>query len=107
VLGDMGELGATAREAHRQTGRLVAELGLDFLFALGELADEVVAGALDAGMRRERAVASRDPAELAALVREVLRGSDWVLVKGSRAMRMERIAQALTEPAATSPAETA
>ena len=39
VLGDMGELGETADEAHRAAGRLVAELGLDFLFALGPRAE--------------------------------------------------------------------
>ena len=38
VLGDMGELGDAALEAHRATGKLVAELGLDHLFALGQFA---------------------------------------------------------------------
>jgi UDP-N-acetylmuramoyl-tripeptide--D-alanyl-D-alanine ligase len=40
VLGDMGELGAMGSEAHRQTGRLTARLGIDQLFALGELAEQ-------------------------------------------------------------------
>jgi len=97
VLGDMGELGATAPAAHRAAGRLAAELGLELLFALGEHAGAVVAGAVEAGMPAERAVASRDPAELADRVRAVLRGGEWVLVKGSRSMRMERIVQALAQ----------
>ena len=95
VIGDMGELGATAREAHRAAGRLAAELGLDFVFALGEHAGEVVAGALEGGMDRARAISSRDADEITARIRAVLRGSDRVLVKGSRAMRMERIVEAL------------
>jgi hypothetical protein len=45
-----------------------------------------------------RAFASKDPAELSARLREGLRDGDCVLVKGSRAMRMERIVQALTRP---------
>jgi UDP-N-acetylmuramyl pentapeptide synthase len=98
VLGDMGELGATAKAAHRAAGRLAAELGLELLFALGALSGEVVAGAIEAGMDAERTFASQDPVELAARVRALLRGSDWVLVKGSRSMRMERIVQALAQP---------
>ena len=65
VLGDMGELGATARDAHREAGRLAAELGIDFVFALGQHADEVVAGAIAGGLPRERAIAGSDHADLA------------------------------------------
>jgi UDP-N-acetylmuramoyl-tripeptide--D-alanyl-D-alanine ligase len=102
VLGDMGELGAAAPAAHRGAGRLVATLGLDFVFALGAHAERVVAGAVDAGLAPERAVAARDHAELAARVRAVLRDGDWVLVKGSRSMQMERVVAALTGAAAES-----
>lgn len=98
VLGDMGELGPMARAAHRAAGKLAADLGIDLLFALGESADEVVAGALAAGMRPERVTASRDAAELIPCIRGALRPGDWVLVKGSRSMRMERIVQALSQP---------
>lgn len=97
VLGDMAELGEEAARAHRATGRLVAELGLDFLFAVGELAGEVARGALESGMRPDRVHAGRDVAETAARVLEILRGNDWVLVKGSRTMRMERIVSAIAE----------
>ncbi|HSJ97120.1 MAG TPA: hypothetical protein VLC53_08605, partial [Myxococcota bacterium] len=61
-------------------------------------ADEVTAGALEAGMAPGRAFASKDPAALSARLLERLRDGDCVLVKGSRAMRMERIVQALTRP---------
>jgi UDP-N-acetylmuramoyl-tripeptide--D-alanyl-D-alanine ligase len=98
VVGDMGELGAAAPAAHRAAGRLAAELRLELLFALGEHAVEVVAGAVEGGMAPERAFASRDPAELAGRVRAALRGGDRVLVKGSRSMRMERIVEALRRP---------
>jgi UDP-N-acetylmuramoyl-tripeptide--D-alanyl-D-alanine ligase len=97
VIGDMGELGDTAAGAHRATGRLAAELGLDFVFALGSFAGAVVAGALEGGLARDRAIEGRDHAELAARVAAVLRGSDWVLVKGSRSMKMERVVEALSQ----------
>jgi UDP-N-acetylmuramoyl-tripeptide--D-alanyl-D-alanine ligase len=95
VLGDMGELGETAQEAHRSAGRLVAELGLDYLFALGPHAEETARGARDAGMEPSRVRVSKDHDELGSALRAMLRGNDWVLVKGSRSMRMERVVQAL------------
>jgi len=97
VLGDMGELGETAGEAHRSTGRLVAELGIDFLYTLGSHARALAEGAREAGMRADRVREAGEPEELAASVREQLaRGTrDWVLVKGSRAMRMERVVELL------------
>jgi UDP-N-acetylmuramoyl-tripeptide--D-alanyl-D-alanine ligase len=112
VLGDMGELGATAPAAHRAAGRLAAELGVELLFAVGNHAGEVLAGAREAGLPAERGVAAGDAGELAERVRGALRGGDWVLVKGSRSMRMERIVQALAQsdragtavPAAGAPA---
>jgi UDP-N-acetylmuramoyl-tripeptide--D-alanyl-D-alanine ligase len=95
VLGDMGELGATADDAHRSAGRLVAELGIDFLFALGARAEQTARGALEGGMDPGRVHVGKDHTELGASLRRVLRGNDWVLVKGSRAMRMERVVEAL------------
>ncbi len=107
VLGDMGELGPIACEAHRATGQLAAGLGIELLFALGEFADEVVAGALAAGLRPECITASRDAAELIPRLRATLRADDWVLIKGSRSMRMERIVQALAQPEGTASLATA
>ena len=95
VLGDMGELGEASEEAHRAAGRLVAELGLDFLFALGPRAGETAGGALDAGMDPSRVHVGSDHEALGASLRQLLRGNDWVLVKGSRSMRMERVVEAL------------
>lgn len=95
VIGDMGELGPTAPAAHRGAGRLAAQLGLDCVFALGVHAGEVVAGAIEGGLAQGRAIEARDHDDLAARVRETLRDGDWVLVKGSRSMQMERIVAAL------------
>lgn len=95
VLGDMGELGATARNAHRDNGRLVAELGLDYLFALGKWAEETAGGAQEAGMDSGRIVVARDHDEIFEAISGVIQGDDWVLVKGSRAMQMEQVVNRL------------
>ena len=95
VLGDMLELGPTARDLHREVGSLVAERA-DWLFTLGELAREIAGGAVDSGLSRERCIAVENVDELVVKLRGILQPGDRVLVKGSRGMRMERIGAALS-----------
>jgi len=96
VLGDMGELGAESGPAHESVGRLVAELGIEFLFTLGDRARAIAEAAREAGMDPGRIHVGRDHEQTRARIADVLQGNDWVLVKGSRAMRMERVVEGLT-----------
>jgi UDP-N-acetylmuramoyl-tripeptide--D-alanyl-D-alanine ligase len=96
VLGDMRELGALSLESHRQVGRDVARRRVDVLITLGPLAADMAASAGEAGM--PRVVHTLEPGEaLAALRREMAPGA-VVLIKGSRALEMERIVDALAAP---------
>lgn len=95
VLGDMGELGDCAAAAHRSAGELAAALKLDGFFALGRFAETAAAAARAAGMAATAARACDSHAEAAAHAGRELAAGDWVLVKGSRAMRMERVVEAL------------
>ncbi len=95
VLGDMGELGGSADAAHRGAGALVAELGLDYLFALGRFASEIADGATRAGMDPHRVHVGASHDETSQELQRILQGNDWVLVKGSRSMQMERVVEAL------------
>ncbi len=102
VLGDMLELGPGGPEAHRRIGRLVAELEYSHLGTRGELAAEMASGAVQAGFDRDRVMQARQQEELAAwlagLVRKKeLRRGDWILLKGSRGMRMEEVLAALEQ----------
>jgi UDP-N-acetylmuramoyl-tripeptide--D-alanyl-D-alanine ligase len=96
VLGDMAELGDEAESEHRAVGRLVAELGIEFLFALGPHGRHLAQAAIEAGMDPARVHVGRDHEETSARVAEILQGNDWVLVKGSRSMRMERVVERLS-----------
>jgi UDP-N-acetylmuramoyl-tripeptide--D-alanyl-D-alanine ligase len=84
ILGEMAELGPTAPDYHREVGELVSELGIEVVLGVGELArdygGEWVADAADA--------AERAP--------ELVQPGDVVLVKGSRAVGLEVVAEALT-----------
>jgi UDP-N-acetylmuramoyl-tripeptide--D-alanyl-D-alanine ligase len=99
VLGDMGELGDVTPDAHREAGRLAASLGIDRLYALGEYATELARGAIEAGMDPSHVHVSRSWEETGELVSADLTARDRVLVKGSRAMRMERIVEQLSHAA--------
>ena len=49
------------------------------------------------GMQRERVHVGGSHEQVASALRELLQGNDWVLVKGSRSMKMERVVEALAE----------
>ncbi len=91
VLGDMKELGASAPEAHREAGRFAAASGIDRLLTLGEDAEILAREAQDRGMGPHQVTVFREPADLAAALKELTRPGDLILIKGSRAMKMERI----------------
>jgi UDP-N-acetylmuramoyl-tripeptide--D-alanyl-D-alanine ligase len=82
VLGEMAELGPGAAEFHREVGRQAAELGIEVI-AVGALAR-------DYGGRHVA-----DAQAAAAIVADVLRPGDVVLVKGSRSVGLEAVAEKL------------
>jgi UDP-N-acetylmuramoyl-tripeptide--D-alanyl-D-alanine ligase len=96
VLGDMAELGAGAAAHHREVGAAAGRAGVQILVAVGPLARNYLAGAR--GVEVTRWALSLD--EGVAALREVLRPGDCVLVKGSRAMGLEAVADALAAVAA-------
>lgn len=100
VCGDMRELGDEATALHRELGTEVVTLcGADLLLACGDHAEDVVAGARAAGMPGDRTIACREPLDAVPHVRRVLGNGDVLLIKGSRAVAIERVAAALQSPA--------
>jgi UDP-N-acetylmuramoyl-tripeptide--D-alanyl-D-alanine ligase len=92
VLGDMAELGASAPGYHREIGHLARSIGVSTLVAVGEDARAYLEGG--AGIRDARWAASAD--EAVAVVEDAVEPGDAVLVKGSRAVGLEVVADALT-----------
>jgi murE/murF fusion protein len=106
LLGDMLELGHDAEMAHTEMGRLAAALGYDQLAVTGSFAGQVVSGACSKGMSEEKALVFSSTLGIADWIySEMLQGrvtkGDWLLVKGSRGMRMEEVLQELERRFAT------
>ncbi|MDP9383093.1 MAG: UDP-N-acetylmuramoyl-tripeptide--D-alanyl-D-alanine ligase [Chloroflexota bacterium] len=94
VLGDMAELGDYAPEGHRTVGARAAEV-CSLLYAVGPLSRETALAAEGAGLD-PACVRRVDTAEEALHeLRNVLREGDMVLLKGSRAMALDKLAGAL------------
>lgn len=94
ILGDMLELGPDAEALHRALGR-EAGARLAGLAVVGNFADAVVAGARDAGLSAEHAVVAASPEAAAAALAPWTAAGDWILVKASRGIRLERAVEAL------------
>ena len=92
VVGDMLELGTGAVEAHREVGRLAADAGVDELVAVGGHGPDLVAGFAASG-RPARYWA--DKFEAAAELAPRLGALDVVLVKASRGIGLETVAERL------------
>jgi UDP-N-acetylmuramoyl-tripeptide--D-alanyl-D-alanine ligase len=100
VLGDMGEVGSQGPAFHHEIGKYAAQCGIEHFITIGSLTQE-----------SHRAYLSNRPAGDARhfddmdslnteLVQNLCKFDDrnlYILVKGSRFMRMERVAQALVK----------
>jgi UDP-N-acetylmuramoyl-tripeptide--D-alanyl-D-alanine ligase len=91
VLGDMAELGPGAASYHREVGAAASRAGVDVLLAVGPLARSYLDGARGVPDTRWAPTVEQG---LAAL-RRLLQPGDCVLVKGSRAMGLEAIGEAV------------
>lgn len=96
VCGDMVELGSKAPLLHARLGNQVVNIaGADLLIACGEHACHVVGGAQAAGLPAGRAIACKTPEDALPYLGQAIVPGDVVLLKGSRAMAMERIIDSL------------
>jgi UDP-N-acetylmuramoyl-tripeptide--D-alanyl-D-alanine ligase len=101
VLGDMLELGEASQRAHEELGKLAAAC-IDRLYVMGEMADAVVRGALEGGLAPGSIVKASDHAELLTNLLSFMENGDYILVKGSRGMKMEAVAEAIRNARNTS-----
>ncbi|MFC1612907.1 UDP-N-acetylmuramoyl-tripeptide--D-alanyl-D-alanine ligase [Patescibacteria group bacterium] len=95
VLGDMLELGNYTEDAHKRVGRAVVDSGIDVLVTVGEKARDIAREAKKNGMDRNCVYSFTNIKEAGIFLQDRIQEGDLILVKGSQAMRMEKIVKEL------------
>jgi UDP-N-acetylmuramoyl-tripeptide--D-alanyl-D-alanine ligase len=97
ICGHMGELGARSESLHAELGRSITQAGVDVLLTVGELTKVVAAAAKAESPDAIRVGYFADTTGLCNNLQKWLRQDDIILVKGSRAARLETVVAKLRE----------
>ena len=96
VLGDMLELGEISARAHYDIGKFAVLKDIDYIIAVGEYAQNIALGAVEAGADRGRVRSFAGNRQAIDFLADFLKEGDTMLVKGSRGMKMEEIVNQFT-----------
>lgn len=95
IIGNMLELGKYSKKAHEEVGQLIAKSNISVLFTVGKMAGYVAKGAIKNGLSKNRVFITRNKQEITRKMLNMIEKGDLVLIKGSRAMKMEEIVKRL------------
>jgi UDP-N-acetylmuramoyl-tripeptide--D-alanyl-D-alanine ligase len=96
ICGDMAELGDSEQSLHRQLGEQIAKAGVNLLITLGNLASIAAESAKKTSPDiQARSFTSNE--ELCNNLRDLVKDSDIILVKGSRVNKLELVVDKLKE----------
>ncbi len=95
VLGDMLELGDWTQEAHKEIGRMVATLGIDYLVGIGDFAQWYIQGANESANSKTITVLFENIAQAKPYIQALMQKGDALLFKGSRRMKLDILVQEL------------
>lgn len=94
VLGEMKELGDYHAEGHIMIGQAAADTGVDYLLPVGAEAQLIAQGALERGMDPSRVRICVTEDQAVSTLRDLLTNGTWVLFKGSRVAKVEKVMEA-------------
>ncbi len=95
VLGDMLELGEWTEEAHREIGRLVSTLEIDYLVGVGDYAKWYIQGANENADSKTITMLVENIAQAKPYIKALMQQGDVLLFKGSRRMKLDILVQEL------------
>ena len=93
VLGDMLELGDLTGSGHREVGSAVFDAKVDILITVGDRMRDAVDELISKGFSSSNIFQFNGPEEAAEKIENIIGAGDFVLVKGSQGMRMEKIVE--------------
>ena len=93
VLGDMLELGDMTEAGHREVGHAIFDAKINIFIAVGKRMKSAVGELIALGFPSEKIFQFDDPMHAAEKVAQLIVAGDFVLVKGSQGMRMEKIVE--------------
>jgi UDP-N-acetylmuramoyl-tripeptide--D-alanyl-D-alanine ligase len=97
ILGDMAELGDLAEQLHQDVGRQAARLGVGRLIFVGKYGDSVLQGFISEGGDKRFVIPVPDKEAAWNLIGSDIKKFSTILVKGSRVMKMELLADRILE----------
>jgi len=95
VLGDMLELGRAAFKEHKKIADMVLHGTSSILIIYGPIYEQVYAHTKCCYAGRALYLHCKTHEEIQNILNEHIREGDWILIKGSRGMKMETVANAL------------
>ncbi len=95
VAGEMKELGPTSPVLHRRCGESAAIAGMEWVFGVTGDAAVLVEAAITAGLSPDRTHFFSTVEEAACFLPEWVQPGDLLLIKGSRAVHLEKVVDAL------------
>lgn len=97
ICGDMAELGQQSKELHSQLGEYTVKMGVDVLLAAGKFAGTIAEAAMRNAKNQIAINCFEDPACVCNNLEKFVKDSDIVLVKGSRASKLETVTERLKQ----------
>ncbi len=97
VLGDMVDMGEYANKTHATVGKLLHESGVDYLLAMGSKKEHYALGAMMGGMDNKNIYLADCMDDLIRQLKTWIKEEDLILIKASRFMNFEVIAESLKE----------
>ncbi len=95
VLGDMLEMGTMSEELHYSVGSFIKDKKLDYLVTVGMDSENISRAVTDSGNKSIKTRHFADTAQALEYILGIIGRGDYILIKGSRGMKMEQIAEGI------------
>lgn len=95
VLGDMLEMGDMENELHYSVGSFIKDRKIDFLITVGYASKNITQAVMDSGNNSIKICHFENNNDALNYIESIVNQGDYILIKGSRGMKMEQIAEGL------------